>query len=157
MTAHILFAFSLFLELTQVLGDGKFGGIDAFMGASGANAVDATSASPQGARPRRSCHIRKKKADPAPEPATSRGKKELLVNGDTLRLSRLQLHAAGLRFPHPRTGVEVVLHAPLPEDMSRLWKQMGWQSLGVDAVEQDLDFFRQGLQATGEEDSTTGV
>ena len=36
------------------------------------------------------------------------------------RIDRPALHAAGLVFPHPVTGAEITLSAPLPEDMIRV-------------------------------------
>ena len=33
---------------------------------------------------------------------------------------RLGLHACGLRFPHPETGVEMKFESPLPKDLARL-------------------------------------
>ena len=40
-----------------------------------------------------------------------------------LRLDRQALHAAGLRFRHPRFGKPISLEAPLPEDMAELMRQ----------------------------------
>jgi RluA family pseudouridine synthase len=41
-----------------------------------------------------------------------------------LRLDRQALHAAGLRFRHPRTRQPLSLEAPLPEDMAALIREM---------------------------------
>lgn len=39
---------------------------------------------------------------------------------------KLHLHAARLRFAHPRTGKAMRFDAPLPEHMLRTWELMGW-------------------------------
>jgi len=42
-----------------------------------------------------------------------------------LRLPRHALHAWRLSLPHPRTGEEVRLEAPLPEDLAGFWESCG--------------------------------
>jgi 23S rRNA pseudouridine1911/1915/1917 synthase len=39
---------------------------------------------------------------------------------DRLWAPRVMLHATDIRFPHPVTGVDVVVHAPIPHDMQQL-------------------------------------
>jgi tRNA pseudouridine65 synthase len=41
-------------------------------------------------------------------------------------LKRLGLHAWSIRFPHPETGAEVHVHAPVPEDMAQTYAEMGF-------------------------------
>lgn len=41
-------------------------------------------------------------------------------------LFRLALHAASLRFPHPESGAQMVVHAPLPDDLARPFAAMGF-------------------------------
>jgi len=38
---------------------------------------------------------------------------------------RLALHAWQLRFPHPRTGADLLVAAPVPEDLAGAWSAMG--------------------------------
>jgi 23S rRNA pseudouridine1911/1915/1917 synthase len=38
---------------------------------------------------------------------------------------RLCLHAQALRFPHPITGQEVSVEAPVPRDMEEIWERLG--------------------------------
>ena len=40
-------------------------------------------------------------------------------------LHRLALHAVRLALPHPRTGMQTVIHAPLPADLDRACKAWG--------------------------------
>lgn len=40
------------------------------------------------------------------------------------KLERQQLHAQRLRFPHPITGEEIKLEAPLPEDMNQIFSKI---------------------------------
>ena len=40
-------------------------------------------------------------------------------------MDRQALHAARLTFPHPRTGVPVVVEAPMPADMARVLAELG--------------------------------
>ncbi len=42
-------------------------------------------------------------------------------------LKRLGLHAWSVRFPHPETGAEVHVHAPVPDDMARTFTEMGFE------------------------------
>jgi len=39
---------------------------------------------------------------------------------------KLHLHAGRLRFPHPATGRELSVSAPLPDHMARTWEVFGW-------------------------------
>jgi 23S rRNA pseudouridine1911/1915/1917 synthase len=39
-------------------------------------------------------------------------------------ITRQALHAHTIRFRHPRTGKEMELAAPLPEDFTRTWKEL---------------------------------
>lgn len=39
---------------------------------------------------------------------------------------KLHLHARGLKLPHPQTGAQLTLTAPLPDHMERSWGMMGW-------------------------------
>jgi tRNA pseudouridine65 synthase len=41
-------------------------------------------------------------------------------------LTRLFLHASALTFPHPRTGVEVTVEAPLPEVLAHTLRELGY-------------------------------
>ncbi len=50
-------------------------------------------------------------------------------------LHRLALHAARLAFTHPRSGEQVVVRAPLPEDLSGPLAAMGLLEAAVAAVE----------------------
>src|SRR5262249_36813457 len=55
---------------------------------------------------------------------------EFVENGMTLDLearlghSRQALHAAQLRFRHPRTEEELVVEAPFPPDLEELWRNL---------------------------------
>ena len=44
-------------------------------------------------------------------------------------VSRLLLHAEGLRFTHPFTGEKIDLHAPLDDDWQLLYREFGWEYL----------------------------
>jgi 23S rRNA pseudouridine1911/1915/1917 synthase len=41
-----------------------------------------------------------------------------------LELPRHALHAARLAFNHPRTGVRLVVEAPMPEEMAEFWQEL---------------------------------
>ncbi len=41
-------------------------------------------------------------------------------------LNRLALHARSLRLPHPVTGAEIEVHAPLPDDLRQPFEAMGF-------------------------------
>jgi tRNA pseudouridine65 synthase len=41
-------------------------------------------------------------------------------------LSRLLLHASSLSLPHPVTGEIITITAPLPEELRRLFEELGW-------------------------------
>lgn len=49
--------------------------------------------------------------------------------GAQFGLARLMLLATRLRFPHPRTGQETEVCAPVPEDVARLFAQWGWDEI----------------------------
>ncbi len=43
-------------------------------------------------------------------------------------IGRLLLHARSLAFPHPRTGEQTVVEAPLHEEMVELFRRLGWEA-----------------------------
>jgi 23S rRNA pseudouridine1911/1915/1917 synthase len=55
------------------------------------------------------------------------------VHGELLpALDRNFLHAAYLAFAHPRTGTQIEVRAPLPEELVRYLKSLG-QAVGANA------------------------
>ena len=48
------------------------------------------------------------------------------TDGDIL--PRHALHCAAMRFPHPESGREIALTAPLPEDMASILRERGWDA-----------------------------
>ncbi len=50
---------------------------------------------------------------------------DFLYNPDNTQMDRQALHAAKLAFSHPITGEEMVLEAPMPEDMRRALEKAG--------------------------------
>lgn len=49
--------------------------------------------------------------------------------GDGMGLQRHALHAATLRFPHPRSGERITVRAPLPRDMELKIQELGEEAL----------------------------
>jgi 23S rRNA pseudouridine1911/1915/1917 synthase len=49
---------------------------------------------------------------------------------DRLPLRRHALHAAGLTFPHPRTGQPVTVESPLPDELRGFLEEAGAQARG---------------------------
>lgn len=43
------------------------------------------------------------------------------IFGSYFSIERLLLHSANLRFPHPRSGKEMAISAPLPEDLTAIF------------------------------------
>jgi 23S rRNA pseudouridine955/2504/2580 synthase len=50
-------------------------------------------------------------------------KPEVVVEGLS---KRLHLHAAEISFAHPRTGKNLLIKAPLPDDLKKSWKGLGF-------------------------------
>lgn len=48
---------------------------------------------------------------------------------DLFGSSRLLLHAEELRLPHPRTGAELCIKAPLPDELTALFRALGWSAI----------------------------
>lgn len=46
-------------------------------------------------------------------------------------VARLFLHARKLAFPHPRTGAQQIVEAPLHDDMAALFRRFGWSIEGM--------------------------
>jgi tRNA pseudouridine65 synthase len=44
---------------------------------------------------------------------------------------RLLLHALSVQFSHPATGATTLISSPLPEDMLRLFGELGWREFAV--------------------------
>ncbi len=46
-------------------------------------------------------------------------------SGRVFSARRVMLHCAALRIPHPRSGTPLILHAPIADDMQKLWAGLG--------------------------------
>jgi 23S rRNA-/tRNA-specific pseudouridylate synthase len=51
--------------------------------------------------------------------------KRVLANGRVVRAPRVMLHCARVRLPAPGGGEPLTIDAPVPDDMHKLWRELG--------------------------------